>query len=157
MSRAEIISANNKAHYMGRNAREPVFVGLRTTQAQTSLRIHADWSAPLLFVFWKVSYLNLLGAKFQLPSSLCSWAGWFESHFVGNPEDRFGTTRPIYANSEYSEHSAKTEQVDLAFTVQSKVYSLHIDLLLFLKWSQNNILWVWWAKRKIVQRIPLPL
>ena len=21
--------------------------------------------------------------------SLCSWAGWFESHFVGNPEDRF--------------------------------------------------------------------
>ena len=22
-------------------------------------------------------------------ASLCSWAGWFESHFVGNPEDRF--------------------------------------------------------------------
>ena len=22
-------------------------------------------------------------------ASLCSWAGWFESGFVGNPEDRF--------------------------------------------------------------------
>ena len=37
--------------------------GLRTTQAQTSLRIRAVWSAPLLFVFWKVSYVNLLQVK----------------------------------------------------------------------------------------------
>ena len=27
---------------------------------QTSLHICADWSAPLIFAFWKVSYLNLL-------------------------------------------------------------------------------------------------
>ena len=33
-------------------------VGLWTAQVQTRLCIHADWSAPLLFVFWKVSYLN---------------------------------------------------------------------------------------------------
>ena len=26
--------------------------------------------------------------NFNYPASLCSWAGWFESHFVGNPEDR---------------------------------------------------------------------
>ena len=26
---------------------------------------------------------------FNFLASLCSWAGWFESHFVGNPEDRF--------------------------------------------------------------------
>ena len=49
--------------------------GLRITQALTSLRIHAVRSAPLLFTFCKVPYV--------------SWAGWFESHFVGNSEDRF--------------------------------------------------------------------
>ena len=38
----------------------------------------------LLFAFWKVLYLNLLQAKFHFLASL-----WFESHFVGNPEDRF--------------------------------------------------------------------
>ena len=25
-------------------------------------------------------------------ASFCSWAGWFESHFVGSPEDRFSRT-----------------------------------------------------------------
>ena len=40
------------------DATKPVFVlGLRTTKAQTSLRIRADWSAHLLFAFWKVSKL----------------------------------------------------------------------------------------------------
>ena len=39
--------------------RNPVFGGLRTTQAQTSLRISAVWSTPLLFAFWKVSYVHL--------------------------------------------------------------------------------------------------
>ena len=36
-----------------------VFGGKRTTKAQTSLRIRADWSAHLLFTHWKVSFLNL--------------------------------------------------------------------------------------------------
>ena len=53
---------------LGRVARKPVSGGLQTTQAQTSLRIRAVWSAPLLFVFWKVSYLDLLQAKFQFSS-----------------------------------------------------------------------------------------
>ena len=35
--------------YMGLVARKPVFGGLRTPKAQTSLRIRAVWSAPLLF------------------------------------------------------------------------------------------------------------
>ena len=47
---------------------KPVFGGLPTTQAQTSLRIHAVWSAPLLFAYWKVSYLELLKGKFQFSS-----------------------------------------------------------------------------------------
>ena len=38
------------------------------TKAQTSLRIHEDWSAPLLFAYRKVSYLDLLRAKFQFTS-----------------------------------------------------------------------------------------
>ena len=42
--------------------------GLRTTKAQTSLHISADWSVPLLLAFWKVSFLNLLQAKFQFSS-----------------------------------------------------------------------------------------
>ena len=54
--------------YMGLDARKPVFGGLRTTQAQTSLRIRAVWSAPLLFAIWKVSYVNLLQVKSQFSS-----------------------------------------------------------------------------------------
>ena len=75
---------------MGLDARKPVFRGLRATKAQTSLRICADWSAPLLFAFWKVPYLNLLQAKinFNFLASICSWTGWFESPFIGNPKDR---------------------------------------------------------------------
>ena len=57
---------------MGLDMRKPVFGGLRTTQAQISLRIRAVWSAPLLFAYRKVSYLDLLQAKFQFLGSLCS-------------------------------------------------------------------------------------
>ena len=39
----------NCNYYMGLDARKPVFGGLQTTRAQTSLPICADWSAPLLF------------------------------------------------------------------------------------------------------------
>ena len=38
--------------YMGLDARKPVFGGLRTTKAQTSLRICAVWSGPLIFAFY---------------------------------------------------------------------------------------------------------
>ena len=51
--------------YLGLDARKPVFRGLWKTKAQTSLRIWADLSAPLFFAYWKVSYLELLQAKFQ--------------------------------------------------------------------------------------------
>ena len=36
---------------MGLDERKSVFMGLQTTQAQTSLRIGAVWSAPLLFAY----------------------------------------------------------------------------------------------------------
>ena len=43
--------------------KKTVFGGLGTTKLQTSLRICAVWSAPLLFAFWKAPYLSLLQAK----------------------------------------------------------------------------------------------
>ena len=56
---------------------------------ETSPRIRAVWSAPLLFAFWKFSYERLLLVKFQFSSlPLSSWGDWFESRFGGNPEDR---------------------------------------------------------------------
>ena len=51
---------------MGLAARKPVFRGLHTTKVQTSLLIHAVWSEPLLFAYYKVLYLNLWQAKFQI-------------------------------------------------------------------------------------------
>ena len=69
--------------------RKHVFGGLRTTKVQTSLRICTDWSAPLFFTFWKVSYLNLPQVKFQFLAIPCSWGDWFETRFFGNPEVRF--------------------------------------------------------------------
>ena len=53
---------------MGIDARKPVFGGLETTQAQTSLRFRAVRSAPLLFAFCKVPYLSLLRAKIHFSS-----------------------------------------------------------------------------------------
>ena len=35
------------------------------------------------------SYLDLLKRNFNFLAGLCSLAGWFEYHFVGNPEDTF--------------------------------------------------------------------
>ena len=56
----------NKYYYMGPVARKTVFGGLQTTKVQTSLRICAVLSAPLLFPYCKVSYLGSLQAKFQI-------------------------------------------------------------------------------------------
>ena len=62
------VSYHKEYHHMGLDARKPVIEGLRTTKVQTSLHIHADCSVPLLFAFWKVSYLNLPQVKFQFSS-----------------------------------------------------------------------------------------
>ena len=48
--------------HMGLKVRNPVFGGLRATKVQTACTVR---TAPLLFTFWKVSYLNLLPAKVQ--------------------------------------------------------------------------------------------
>ena len=71
---------------MGLDTRKPVFGDLGTTKAQTSLRICAVWSAPLLYAFWKVNFL----------ASLCSWGDWFESRFFGNPQRQVLSRRGPY-------------------------------------------------------------
>ena len=39
--------------------------------------------------FEKYHTLACYKRNFIFLASLCSWAGWFESHLVGNPKDRF--------------------------------------------------------------------
>ena len=50
---------------MGLEARIPVFGGLQTIKAQTSLSLPIQ---ALLFTFGKVSYLDIPQAKFQISS-----------------------------------------------------------------------------------------
>ena len=69
--------------------------GLRTTKVQNSLRIRPVWSGPLLFTFWKESYLDFLQAKFQfsiwsLQLSRLVWISLSETQRTG-----FLVTRPI--------------------------------------------------------------
>ena len=63
---------------------------MRTTKVQISLRLHAVWSASLLFAAWVSDNISSFFVQnFKPLASLCSWAGWFESYLVENPEDRF--------------------------------------------------------------------
>ena len=52
-------------NHKGLVATKPVFGGLQTTKVQTSLRMHAVWSVPLLSALRKVPYVNFLQVKFQ--------------------------------------------------------------------------------------------
>ena len=63
-----LLNKMGKRDQMGLNVRKPVFGGLRTTQAQTSLCIGSALSVPLLFAITKVSNVNLLQAKFRFSS-----------------------------------------------------------------------------------------
>ena len=76
-------------YYLGLDARKPVSGVLRTTKAQTCLRIRAVLSASLLFAYGKDSYLDCYDRNFNILAILCGRGHCFESHFVGNPEDRF--------------------------------------------------------------------
>ena len=77
--------------YLGLDARNPVFEGLQTAKAQTSLRIRADWWAPLLCYALNGEYQFKISYKrhFTFLAGLCSCGDWFESRVAGNPDDRF--------------------------------------------------------------------
>ena len=54
--------------YMGLDARKPVFGGVVNNKGADQPAHPRGLSAPLLLAYWKVSYLDLLGAKFQFSS-----------------------------------------------------------------------------------------
>ena len=79
--------------------------GLRTTKVQTSLREFAQSDQHhLLFAYIQTCYKW----NFYFLSSLCRWAGWFESHFVGNPKDRFSCL-PAHMSRLIWRNGAKTK------------------------------------------------
>ena len=64
----QISEINKRDQIIWASTRENLSSGVCEQHRQTSLHIHAVWSMPLLFSFWKVSYVNLLQMKFQLSS-----------------------------------------------------------------------------------------
>ena len=67
------------------------FCCMGTTKEQTSLHFQSSvQSGQHLFcsLFWKFNKAKFL-------SSLCSWAGLFESYKVGNPKDRFSNKEAL--------------------------------------------------------------
>ena len=65
-------------------------LGLQTTEAQTSLRGRACASAQSdqLHCYWLIGKYHMQTCyeqNFNFLAVLCSWAGWFESHFVEKP------------------------------------------------------------------------
>ena len=80
---------------MGLDARTPG--GLRTTQAQSSLRIRAVWLFNSAYVIrFSESIIGKLAAGeiSMFVASLYSWVDWFEIRFVRHPEDRFSRNEP---------------------------------------------------------------
>ena len=67
--------------------RKPVFRGLRTTQAQTSL--HSLISTFVIPFLESVIYKLAAGEISIFLASLSSWRDWFNTLFVGHPKDRF--------------------------------------------------------------------
>ena len=75
---------------MGLVARKPVFGGLRTTKAQTSLRIGAVWSEPLLFPVWKAPYSQFsseTGFNLALSQTPYDRFSHDEAHIINSSQD----------------------------------------------------------------------
>ena len=85
---------------LGLNARKPVFGGLQTTLAQTSLRICKVWSVPLLFAFWKVPYVNLQQVKFQYSN----WETGLKLALPETLETDFVEMRPKWCFQQFFSH-----------------------------------------------------
>ena len=92
---------------MGLDTRKPVFGDLRTTKAQTSLHILTFRSEPLLLAKWKVSYLDMLQAKFQFFSFSVAEQAGLNITLSETPKTGFVATRPDY-NSKHSRLESHT-------------------------------------------------
>ena len=68
---------------MGLDVRKPVFWVLRTIKAQIT-------DQHLYYSLCRKYYISICYKRnFNFLASLSGWGDWFESRFVGNPEDRF--------------------------------------------------------------------
>ena len=101
---------------MGHDARNPVFVGLRTTQAQTSLRIRA-------------AYVNLLRVKFQF--SVAEKTG-LKLALSNTPKTGFLATRPILCSPFVSDfvffayNKVRFPRVDAHLKVRAQNYNAYL-------------------------------
>ena len=85
---ASILQRTDACYLIGPRSEERCH--LQTTKVQTRLRKCAVWSeCPCCSLFGKKHILTYNQRNVNFLTSLCSWAGWFESLFVGNLEDRF--------------------------------------------------------------------
>ena len=72
------------------STRENMSSGCREQQGRRPACISAQSDQRLCFLlFGKYHIQSCYRRNFNFLDSLCSWAGWFEPHFCGNPEDRF--------------------------------------------------------------------
>ena len=71
-------------------------LGLRTTKAQSSLRI---CTAFVIHVLESIIIQTCYMRNFNFLASLCTWGDWFESRFVGAPKTGFIAMRPVWARS----------------------------------------------------------
>ena len=75
--------------YMGLDARKHVF-GICEQQRRKPACASAQSDQRLCYsLIGKYQISTYYERNFNFLASLCSWAGWFESRFDGNPEDRF--------------------------------------------------------------------
>ena len=103
------------SYNMGLDARNPVFGGLWTTQAQTSLRIRAVWSAPF-FLFLESIICKLAAGEISIFKlvSLAEETGLKHSlskHPPPHPRKQFFSQRGPYDTKQSSVVRKKNTQV----------------------------------------------
>ena len=74
---------------MGLDARKPVFSVCEQRRSRPACALGQTDQHLCYSLFGKYHIWTCYKWNFIFLSSLCSWTGWFESHFVWNPEDRF--------------------------------------------------------------------
>ena len=115
---------------MGLDTRKPIFGICEQQRRRPNCAVR---SAPLLFAYWKVSYLDLLRLCylligkyhiwtcykriFNFLASLCSWGDWFEPGNVRKPQRQVLSHRGPYDYNVYN-------WINMKFTCECRVLSL---------------------------------
>ena len=84
---------------------------------KTRLGGFANWSAPLLFAYWKESYINLLQWILNFLASLCSWGDCFWNWLCRKPRRQvFSRRDPIFFHFSKKTFEPAHEILILIFT-----------------------------------------